>query len=141
MSAEPKIKSWTTAVNGEKIVHVQIERLEPSAFFAGGCGNSFAEALMRAAVTLYNRECAEFNTVEFAREAEDKKNYSIPAERRYKARRRPPVIVITTHESLDLTMFHNQMKITCENAMRCIKDITPLVETIRMREDAVPFRV
>lgn len=141
MNAEPKVKSWTTEKDGEKTVHVQIERLEPSAFFAGGCGKTYAEALMRAAVTLYNRECQEFNRRERDLEKADKDNYRILPEKRYRARRRSPVILTTCDEALDMTLFYSQMKITCENMMRTVGDAKFLFECMKNDEKAVPFMV
>lgn len=141
MNAEPTIKSWTTEKDGKKTVHVQIERLEPSAFFAGGCGKTYAEALMRAAIALYNRECAEFNRVEVDREKADKDNYNIPSEQRYRARRRSPVIPITQDMCLDLTLFYSQMKINAENTLRCVRDAEAMNDYLRNNEKNVPFMV
>lgn len=138
---EPKVKSWTTEKDGEKIVHVQIERLEPSAFFAGGCGNSFAEALMRAAVTFYNRECQEFNAVEIEKQEKDKNNYGKRAEEKYHARRREPVATMTTGALLELAMFCDSVRISNQQMSRVVKDNQTMVDLLRAKIDAVPFKV
>lgn len=139
MKDEPKIRFLDHKIEGEPFVKVRIERGD--GYQAGAFGKTVGEALLRAAVLFYNRECQEFNAVEIEKQEKDKNNYGKRAEEKYHARRREPVATMTTGALLELAMFCDSVRISNQQMSRVVKDNQTMVDLLRAKIDAVPFKV
>lgn len=126
---------------GTQEIRIECKIDRGDGYIAGAFGKTPAEALLRAAVLFYNRECQEFNRAEYEHEQAEKNDYSKMSEKRYKAKRKSPVETIETDYLLDISMFYSQMKINNDTTARCIRDFENMNEYLKDKERNVPFMV
>lgn len=127
----------TFCANGENNVECTIDRCD--GYCAKASGNSFAQALLRAALIYFNRQCQEFNRIEHDKQDADKHNYSKNPEERYRAKRAETMSLIPVGILLDTCVFANQAKFSAESITRAYNDINGVIEFFRDTIDGIPF--